>query len=108
MQPSLSIHLAAIEKMKAFIGTLQKERSNRPGHGYFVGDPDGLVHSCWHIYEMERLLLRVNTLRAQCGFGTITLDDLRRVERMAVGHSDYTHKLALYATELAEGIQPIP
>lgn len=31
---------------------------------------------------------------------TVTVDDVERVEQMAVGHSDYATKLALYVAEL--------
>lgn len=54
--------------------------------------------------ENERKLMReiVNENREKHGREPVTLADIERVERTAVGHSDYVHKFALYCAELAQ------
>lgn len=59
----------------------------------------------WHTYEMAVMLVEVNFIREQRGLTLATMAVLERVERQAVGHSDYTNKFALYASELAEGLK---
>ena len=58
----------------------------------------------WVLYEREVMLAEVNRLRAQRGLDRIHMDRLRRVERMAEGHIDYSEKFALYCAELALGL----
>lgn len=62
----------------------------------------------WHAHEMEVVLQKVNDLRARSGLAEVHLDALQRVESMACGHVDYTTKFALYASELAEGLEGLP
>lgn len=57
----------------------------------------------WHANEMEVVLHAVNLIRAPRGDFAATMYDLEQVEKQAVGHSDYTTKFALYASELALG-----
>lgn len=59
----------------------------------------------WHAYEMQVMLEEVNFFREERGLALVAMADLERVERQAVGHSDYTTKFALYASELAEGLR---
>lgn len=57
-----------------------------------------------HWIEHERRLLwtMVNDYRTQQNKQPVTLEEIKRVEDQAVGHSDYMHKFTLYCTELAE------
>jgi len=57
----------------------------------------------WHAYEMQVMLDEVNFIREERDLPPATMTELEKVERQAVGHSDYTAKFALYASELAEG-----
>jgi hypothetical protein len=52
----------------------------------------------WNVYELEQMLDAVNQIRKN---NHASFDDIRKAERNAVGHSDYTHKFALYCAELA-------
>jgi len=56
----------------------------------------------WIEAERKVMLTLVNQERQKHGRDPVTLEDVERVERSAVGHSDYAHKFALYCAELAE------
>jgi hypothetical protein len=55
----------------------------------------------WNLYEMRVMQDTVNQERKDNALSLVTLDDIRRAESGAVGHSDYPHKFALYCAELA-------
>lgn len=59
----------------------------------------------WREYEMQVVLHKVNEFRAAKDRPPIDLLALERVEAMALGHVDYTRKFALYASELADGVE---
>jgi hypothetical protein len=54
----------------------------------------------WILDERRAMLDAVNSRRAHLGKLPVPVTDVERVERQAVGHSDYAHKFALYCTEL--------
>lgn len=54
----------------------------------------------WFRYEMEFLLAAINWERAQLRKDPIPMHVLLIREAQAAGHSDYGHKLAIYAAEL--------
>lgn len=56
----------------------------------------------WVLAEREAMCDAVNKYRARLGKNPITIEDVARVEQMAVGHTDYGTKYALYCTELVE------
>lgn len=56
----------------------------------------------WITDERQAMCDAVNSLRILRGKPLVTLADVERVERQAVGHSDYGHKFALYCAELVE------
>lgn len=60
-------------------------------------DPD-----VWIKYERETMLNCINSIRKSKGMDSLELSDVERVENMAVGHSDYGPKFALYCSELCE------
>ena len=97
-------HQQIIRQFEEALALWQKER---PRRDKFVRWGTETVLE-WHKYEMESLLVEVNSHRAVLGFGSITMPALLDTERMAVGHIDYTHKLALYAAELAQGVKNPP
>jgi hypothetical protein len=88
---------AATDCLRATLTSAQAERDQRPA---LVDGPDG--PECeWAAYERTRMHEKVNEIRANRGLSAITVEDILRVERQAVGHSDYTLKFAFYCAELA-------
>jgi len=74
--------------------------------GTFEHDPvDGLSVPAWVLAERRALLSKVNELRAAAGHPLIDETTLvKKAEWQAAGHSDYTTKYALYASELCRGV----
>lgn len=72
----------------------QLERSARPGMTD-AGEPE------WVVFEREKLLELINLRRAKLGKLAVSMDSVEQVENFAVGHFDYTKKLALGAADLA-------
>lgn len=56
----------------------------------------------WILKEREAMWTEVNKHRNEMGKEALSLEDVERVEQMAVGHFDYTQKFSLYCTELVE------
>lgn len=56
---------------------------------------------------VRAMLPIVNAERAKNGHDEIDLPALARVERLAVGHSDYGSKFSLYCAELSLGEHPL-
>jgi hypothetical protein len=56
----------------------------------------------WILDERQTMLDAVNRERSRRGKTSLALTDVERVERQAVGHSDYAHKFALYCVELVD------
>jgi hypothetical protein len=54
----------------------------------------------WVVFERTRLLDLVNQERARLNKPPVDIDAVMRVENSAVGHFDYTSKLALGAADL--------
>lgn len=89
---------AATDALRATLARAQEERDRRPD---LVDGPDG--PECeWAAFERARMHETVNEIRAERGLSHVPVEDIIRVERMAVGHSDYSLKYALYCAELAE------
>lgn len=59
----------------------------------------------WIAAERDVMLDAVNAWRGQLGLRPVDLAAIERVERMAVGHSDYSSKFALYCAEIAMGVK---
>lgn len=68
--------------------TAQEEREERS---------DGLA---WIVYERRMMWQAVNRMRRARGKDALTMADIERVEKSAVGHTDYTLKFARYCAEL--------
>jgi len=68
---------------------------------------DGETEFEWVFHERTVMTAEVNSKRHQRGLPPITMKDIARLERLAVGHSDYMPKFALYCAELALGIDPL-
>lgn len=95
MQTSLK---AATDCLRATLAAAQEERDKRPD---LVDSPDG-PECAWAAYERTRMHEKVNEIRAARGLSAVAVEDILRVERQAVGHSDYSRKFAFYCAELAE------
>jgi hypothetical protein len=88
----------ATDCLRATLAAAQEERHRRPD---LVEGPDG--PECeWETYERTRMHDTVNAIRAERGLPAASVDEVVRVERLAVGHSDYSRKFAYYCAELAE------
>jgi hypothetical protein len=98
--------ITTIKEFEKILMTAQKERPARQG---FVEIPkhwgDGTVTVPeWNAYELEIMVKTINETRKQRNVvREITLKDVCGAEQLAMGHSDYTHKFALYCAELAMG-----
>lgn len=89
---------AATDCLRATLARAQEERDQRPD---LVDGPDG--PECeWAVFERARMHETVNEIRADRGLPALPVEDIVRVERQAVGHSDYSRKFAFYCAELAE------
>ena len=78
----------------AIHAALVKEMKKRP-------KCDGLG---WIENERDAVADRANRWALTHGRPTITVHDVERVERRAMGHIDYGTKLALYVAELIYGV----
>lgn len=86
-------HIALIDWFRRELAKAQQERPARPG----VTDSGELE---WVVFEREKLLELVNARRAKLGMPAVDMAAVMRVETSAVGHVDYTQKLALGAADL--------
>lgn len=75
-----------------------KGRHEREGR---VRGSDGVLEPAWVQYELEALLTEVNKERTQRGQAPSTIERIRRFDRLACGHQDYSFKLTLYCAEEA-------
>lgn len=56
----------------------------------------------WIVYERRMMFQAVNRMRRERGKAALPASEVERVEKNAVGHSDYTEKFARYCAELVE------
>jgi len=94
--PPLSDHL---DRIKQFEDMLAAEQEKRPKRDKYVQWGNDTVPA-WLKAELEMLLREINSQRDAADLPALNMRDLRRVETMACGHTDYSHKLALYCAEL--------
>lgn len=90
------------DRIKAVLVSAQAHRNDKSARVY--DDVDRIETSEWVLFERRAVLAEVNAIRAERGKSPIderTL--LRKAERQATGHVDYTDKYVLYAAELAGG-----
>ncbi len=84
--------------MDDFLCVLSDAQRHRPEKSKQVGD-----ELEWVIYERKVMFRVINAVRLQRERPQVTIEEVRRVERCAVGHVDYSQKFALYCAELALG-----
>lgn len=89
---------AAADVLRTTLIRAQEERGRRPD---LVDGPDG-PECAWAAYERARMHETVNTIRAERNLPAVPVEAIVRVERLAVGHSDYSRKFAFCCAELAE------
>lgn len=77
-----------------------KERGDRSDWVPVPGDPT-FQELKWIKFERDVMLEAVNHERSARGLSPINIRNFMMVERLAVGHSDYANKLALYCAQLA-------
>jgi len=75
---------------EAILAKLEAETEQRPGR----------TVEAWILAERECVLHEVNRQRTLLAYESIGIAVIERVERMAVGHSDYLSKYAHVATDL--------
>jgi hypothetical protein len=78
-----------------FHNILAEAQTSRPKLSRWV---DGELE--WVLYERQVMFDAVNELRHTRMLSPIKMCRLMDAERSATGHSDYTHKFALYCAEL--------
>lgn len=61
----------------------------------------------WIVEERQAMANAANQYALAHGLTLVTVDDIEQVEGLAVGHSDYAHKLSLYVAELVHGEREI-
>lgn len=81
-----------LEEMDTYIESIQNQR---PHHKHFING-----ELAWVLYERHALLWEINKRRIKDGKSPIEIDKLLKSENCAVGHIDYSHKLALYSRDL--------
>lgn len=79
---------------------LEAAQAERPKRGAFVKTASGREELGWVAFERDTMFDAVTRERAKLGKGPLPMKEIERVERMAVGHSDYSRKFALYCAEL--------
>lgn len=84
---------------RAKLTYLAHQRSERE---FMVDGPDG-PEFAWVDHEADRMLVLVNEIREKHGLPPAALEEVRRIERSASGHSDYADKYALRCAFLALG-----
>ncbi len=63
----------------------------------------------WVVFERQSRFDAVNAKRHVHELPPVTMElFIRKVEQLAVGHCDYTQKIALYCAEMAHGRIPAP
>ena len=63
----------------------------------------------WVVFERQSMFDAVNAKRHVHELSPVTMElFIHKAEQLAVGHCDYTQKIALYCAELAHGRIPAP
>lgn len=93
-----SFVIAVVDLQRRFLATLSKAQEQR----------ERLPMNEWIALERQTMLEAVNEYRLSHGAQPVNVDEISRVEQFAVGHVDYSSKLALYCAELALGVRSNP
>ena len=97
--------LAIKKQLLEVLSSAQGERNKRPELVTVLGWwKDNCTEDipAWCEYEREVMMNAVNKFRSKLGKPLIGWREISRLESMAMGHSDYSSKFALYCAELVE------
>lgn len=86
--------------LDSLMSTLVRAQAERSQRDDFVRLADGGSELGWVLYEREQMLTAVNTLRADSGKGSASIDAVQIAERRARGHVDYAWKFAIGCADL--------
>lgn len=96
--------LAVKDEMMVVFQRAAESRSERQEVVEDVVEPWPGREPGWALYERQQLHTAVNVERACRYLESVPESVIKRVERMACGHSDYAEKYTLYCAELAVGM----
>ena len=83
------------------LGVLEKAQEQRGKlAGRVDSEHDRFPIERWILHERKTMHDEVNLERSKVGKAPVPIEAVVRVERMAVGHSDFSSKFALYCAEL--------
>ena len=82
-----------------FFEALDNAQTQRPVKGGWVSDSE----LEWMVFERETMFDLVNSERAIIGKQPVGLEEIKKAERQATGHIDYTRKFSLYCSWLVSG-----
>jgi len=88
-----------IDHFRSLLAAEQAKRSKR--EKYVLWGDEEVPE--WLKAELEMLLREVNAQREARDLKPVQMRDIRRLDTMACGHSDYSLKLALYCVEACYG-----
>lgn len=79
-----------------FLSILREASKERSSRSKLINTASGTMETEWIVFERKIMFDNVNHERSLRGLQPITLQDFIKKENLAVGHSDYCNKLALY------------
>lgn len=86
------------ERLHTVLCSTGKDRDKRQE---MIDRPDGHGReAAWAVYEREQMLRTVNQERAKLRKQPLLIKEIEQVEQLAIGHTDYGEKFALYCAEL--------
>jgi uncharacterized protein YkwD len=98
-----------IREMEGRLSLAQHQRSQRQAEIPSNNPNSRHKELGWVVFERQAMFDALNAERQVHKLPPITMETfIDRVETLAYGHSDYTHKLALYCAEMAHGRIPAP
>lgn len=88
------------------LGVAQKVRKKRSER--VATEHDRSPVERWIVFERQTMLDGVNRERVKIGKSPVSMAEIVRVERRAVGHSDFSSKFSLYCAQLVHDPEPQP
>lgn len=92
--------MSLIEKLEKILSDAQAFRNIR---NKWIGD-----ELEWVMFERQTMFDAVNNGRGILGMSPVSMAQVCKAESNACGHSDYTHKFALYCAEVVRDGQMPP
>ncbi len=93
------------ETLDMFRKALIKAQEQRKNKKEWVADPNdnNVVTPEWILFERQTMLDLTNEERKLNNLPPVTIQQIIRAENCACGHTDYTHKFALYCARMSRG-----